>query len=129
MQDAKNQAVNFENDTIKLNGRELTFKTLRKQILLTKRQLNLMNCLVNEINDKERIIDAIWGDGKYKNKENSYTQLIFKLRELFMNHGLPDDILVTLPCYGLCLHKELLSVSTLHRQQMAYIVNDHAAYL
>ena len=114
---------------LELNGRKLIFKSINREILLSKRQLGLIVCLLNEINEKKAIIRYVWSEDNPENRENNYNQLVYQLRALFIRHDLPSDLLITLPRYGLCLNKEWLGISNRHRQHMSCIVNDHAAYL
>lgn len=124
-----NSDLSFENEMLELNGRQLIFKSLNQEILLSKQQSSLIFCLLNEINGKEEIIRYVWGDEDNKKRENNFNQLIFQLRVRFASYDLPSDLLIALPRYGLCLNKKWLEISSFHRQRMAYIVNDHAAYL
>jgi DNA-binding winged helix-turn-helix (wHTH) protein len=126
---SKKHNLSFENEMLELNGRKLIFKSINREILLSKRQLGLIVCLLNEINEKKAIIRYVWSEDNPENRENNYNQLVYQLRALFIRHDLPSDLLITLPRYGLCLNKEWLGISNRHRQHMSCIVNDHAAYL
>jgi DNA-binding winged helix-turn-helix (wHTH) protein len=118
-----------ENATMILSGNTLRFKKGNDQIKLSKNQAKLMTCLMNEGNEKENIINYIWGAIDCKSRENNYSQLIFKTKQLFIKNGLPADILMTIPNYGLCINKNYTEAKNCRRGLATRMLNDPGIYL
>ncbi|CAI1888842.1 Uncharacterised protein [Serratia quinivorans] len=70
--------------------------------------MKLFICLINEVNDKNYIIAEIWPGTKAKSKENNYTQLLFQTKAVLARGGFPEDTIITMPKYGICLNMNLL---------------------
>lgn len=119
----------FENDTIQLQSGMLIFKHLHKAVLLKGKSLGLIWCLLHNINDKHSIIVHLWGNSRGKNYENNYKQLVHSLREKLVSQGLPRDLLITLPQYGICLDRDLLSLGQHCPINRDFFTRDQAAYL
>ncbi|WP_199063782.1 hypothetical protein [Serratia sp. ASV30] len=60
------------------------------------------------INEKRRIIELVWGGEDVNAKEMHYHQLIHKTRTRLTKKGFPNDFIMTIPRYGLCLNKDFL---------------------
>lgn len=117
----------FENSAILLNGNILRLKGNGAEVLLSKNQSKLLACLINEINEKESIIDYIWSKKKCKSKENSYSQLVYKTKLLLETNGFPKNFIMTIPRYGLCLNKAHSHPLTLSHETVAQVFNDQNA--
>lgn len=118
----------FENATMLLNGNTLKFKKANDKIKLSKNQSKLMACLMSEGNEKRNIINYIWGATDCKSRENSYSQLVFKTKKLFIKNGLPADLIMTIPNYGLCLNKNHIEEKDSHHSQAIKMLNDPGIY-
>ncbi|HGM5491176.1 TPA: transcriptional regulator [Serratia fonticola] len=108
----------LENDTLILNGSRLKLKNTGVQILLGRNQTKLMNCLIKGINAKKDIIQIIWGHEQKKSKENNYNQLVFQTRALLNSKGIVENVILTIPRYGLCLNKNLLRPLKIFRSEV-----------
>lgn len=113
-----------ENATMVLNGNTLIFKKGNDKIKLSKNQSKLMACLISEGNEKENIINYIWGAVDCKSRENSYNQLVFKTKELLKKQGLPKDMIITMPGYGLCINKNYTRNLVSPKKRMEKMYND-----
>lgn len=100
--------VSFENDIMSLTTRVLTLKRLNSVAELSKNQTKLIYALINKINDKFLIISYIWPSQDVKKKQSSYSQLVYHTRLLLKERGFPQDFIITLPGYGLCLNNAFL---------------------
>lgn len=109
----------LEKNMVSINNGKLKIKNTNIEVSLSKNQKKLLICLMKNINDKKRIITMVWGEGDYNLREMSYHQLIHKTRIRLSNHGFPDDFILTIPRYGLCLNKELVGY-TLKKQGFNY---------
>lgn len=58
-----NTKSQFEQEAPILSGNKLTFPIKNKEIILSKNQAKLINCLLNKTNEKSDIIKFIWGKG------------------------------------------------------------------
>lgn len=76
-------------------------------INLNEAQKRLLICLIRQINAKREIINIVWYENHQRISDNNYHQLAFQLRALFQRNGLPANLLVTIPYYGLKLNKNL----------------------
>lgn len=63
---------------------------------------------MKDINEKSRIIELVWGGEDVNAKEMHYHQLIHKTRTRLTQKGFPNDFIMTIPRYGLCLNKDFL---------------------
>lgn len=71
-------------------------------------QKRLMLCLLNKISCKREIIQVVWNDNHQRIRDNNYHQLVFQFRALLQRNGLPANLIVTVPYYGLKLNEPLL---------------------
>ncbi|RDL26947.1 hypothetical protein DFO62_103362 [Serratia fonticola] len=109
----------LEKNMISINNNKLKIRNTDIEVSLSKNQKKLIICLMKDINDKKRIITLIWGEGDSSLREMSYHQLIHKTRNRLSNHGFPDDFILTIPRYGLCLNKKFVGY-TLKMQDLNY---------
>ncbi|MGV3345371.1 transcriptional regulator [Enterobacteriaceae bacterium LUAb1] len=86
----------------------LTFHKKPITISLNEAQKRLLICLVNKINDKRDIISVVWQENHNRIRDNNYHQLVFQIRALLQRHGLPANLIITVPYYGLKLNDPLL---------------------
>ncbi|MBU9828427.1 hypothetical protein J1779_00510, partial [Rahnella sp. FC061912-K] len=114
----------FENATMILSGNTLRFKKGNDKIKLSKNQSKLMACLISEGNEKNNIINYIWGATDCKSKENNYSQLVFKTKKLLIKNGLPSDLIMTIPNYGLCINKNHAGEKNSHQDHAMKMLND-----
>ncbi|MBL5829511.1 winged helix-turn-helix domain-containing protein [Serratia fonticola] len=115
----KNYSLVIENRILKLNNSQ-------KYVKLSKNQAKLLLCLINEIQEKNSIINYIWGMGNAETNESNYRQLVRRTREILATHGFPDDTIVTIPNYGLCINNKLMEKSMIPSKLSMNIYNDHA---
>ncbi|OAT33504.1 putative transcriptional regulator [Buttiauxella ferragutiae ATCC 51602] len=119
----------FENSTMSLSGNILRFKKGNNKIKLSKNQSKLMACLISEGNEKRKIINYIWGGEDCKSRGNSYSQLVFKTKQLFIKNGLPVDFIMTIPNYGLCINKNHTNKKNSQADQATFsTLNDPGIY-
>ncbi|MRS18699.1 hypothetical protein [Pantoea sp. SOD02] len=71
-------------------------------------QKRLMLCMLNKISCKREIIKVVWNDNHQRIRDNNYHQLVFQFRALLQRNGLPANLIVTVPYYGLKLNEPLL---------------------
>lgn len=116
----------FENDMLVLDVKKLTFKRQKKEVALSKYQTRLIDALIKGINEKEALFSMVWNDSAGKNKENSFNQLIFRTRILLSEHGLPDDFIITIPRYGLCINRNYISRVSTNSEVSTRLYNDHS---
>lgn len=74
---------------------------------LNESQKRLLICLIKKVNAKREIINIVWYENHQRISDNNYHQLTFQLRSLFQRNGLPANLLVTIPYYGLKLNENL----------------------
>ena len=110
------EMINFENEKLSLRERKLQIKNSDIMAIISKNQRKLMLCLMQEINDKNEIIELIWGNKKSKSKESNYNQLVYQTRSLLAKNGFPDDLIITIHRYGLCLNHQFLKPGTLRNE-------------
>lgn len=115
----KNYSLTIEDRTLKLNNSQ-------KAVKLSKNQTKLLLCLINEIQEKQTIINYIWGIDKNDENESNYRQLVRRTRAILAIHGFPEDTIVTIPNYGLCINNKLTEKSMIPNKLSMNIYNDHA---
>lgn len=114
----------FENSTLTISGNTLILKNSKIEVILSKNQAKLLTCLTNEINEKKDIINYIWSGKNRKSTENSYSQLVYKTKTLLVKNGFPQDLIMTISTYGLCLNKNYVRVGGSQHKRMAMMYND-----
>lgn len=116
----------FENEIMVLDVQKLIYKRKNKEIFLSKNQTRLIDLLIKGINQKEQLINLIWKQSPRKSTENSYNQLIFKTRSVLSENGLPDDFIITIPRYGLCINKNYIVQIPQNTKISTKLYNDHS---
>lgn len=101
-------SIKYENEKLLLKDKYLTIKESNITAKISKNQRILILCLMNEIIEKEKIIQNIWGGSNTSSKEKNYNQLVFQTRSLLAKQGFPDDLIMTIHRYGLCFNKFFL---------------------
>lgn len=97
--------IGFQQKTILFNINKLIMQPDNIELMLSKKQIKLITCLSSNIITKAEIINFIWHPENTHEKENHYNQLVYQTRARLANKGFPDDTIITLPRYGLCLNK------------------------
>lgn len=96
-----------ESMTVDCNLNILSIAAYGITINLNEAQKRLLVCLIKKINAKREIINIVWYENHQRISDNNYHQLAFQLRALFQRNGLPANLLVTIPYYGLKLNESL----------------------
>ncbi|MFG1173750.1 transcriptional regulator [Erwiniaceae bacterium CAU 1747] len=90
--------VNCDTNTLDIASRQLS-------VTLNESQKRLLVCLIKKIYNKRDIINIVWYENHQRISDNNYHQLTFQLRALLHRNNLPDNLLVTVPYYGLKLNE------------------------
>jgi len=101
--------IKYENEKLLLQDKYLTIKNSNITAKVSKNQRVLILCLMNEIIEKDKIIQNIWGVSDTSSKEKNYNQLVFQTRSLLARQGFPNDLIMTIHRYGLCFNKFFLT--------------------
>ena len=107
--DNNSQSVRYENERLLLKDNYLILKGSETAARLSKNQKTLIFCLLNNIIEKERIIQQVWKGSDSHTKEKNYNQLVFQTRALLTRQGFPENLIMTIHRYGLCFNKFFLS--------------------
>lgn len=75
---------------------------------MNEAQKRLMLCLLQGISSKQDIMQIVWNDSHLRLRDNNYHQLVFQMRALLIRNGLPAELIMTIPHYGLKLNEPLL---------------------
>ena len=86
----------------------LNVHALNQMIYLSESQKRLMLCLMNDIHCKRKIIKFVWHECHQRIRDNNYHQLVYQFRTTLARHGMPSDLLKTIPHRGLVLNIEAL---------------------
>lgn len=89
------------------NANTLEIPTMGISLALNESQKRLLVCLIKKVNAKRDIINIVWYENHQRISDNNYHQLTFQLRALLQRSGLPANLLVTIPYYGLKLNESL----------------------
>ncbi|MBD8162645.1 winged helix-turn-helix domain-containing protein [Erwinia persicina] len=116
----------FENDILVIDVQKLVLKPKNKKIKLSKNQTRLIDYLVKGINQREEIVKRIWHSEDYEARESSYNQLICRTRALLSANGLPDDFIITLPRYGVCINQNYIKRAAANSEIPTKMYNDHS---
>ncbi|MNG80369.1 CadC family transcriptional regulator [Serratia inhibens] len=106
--DAHSIALNntqMENEEVVLNNNDKTllFKKENVIIEMTELQRRFMLCLLSGINKKNDIIRVVWFYNHETISDNNYHQMIFQCRSLLSRHGIPAQVIKTIPRFGVML--------------------------
>lgn len=110
--------VKYENEKLLLKDKYLMIKDSNIMAKVSKNQRILILCLMNEIIEKEKIIQSVWGRNTSASKEKNYNQLVFQTRTLLAKQGFPNDLIMTIHRYGLCFNKFFLNSNTTIKDDM-----------
>ncbi len=116
MVDVKNNHALFSSETVHFGSlffiecelNQMVIPSTSKVISLSEAQKRLLLCLKNKMERKPDIIRVVWDDAYVRSRDNNYHQLVYQLRKLFQQNGLPDNIILTLPGYGLRINTSAL---------------------
>jgi DNA-binding winged helix-turn-helix (wHTH) protein len=117
-----NFAPEFESDALTFLNHELFFKKQKITVHLNKNQMKLFSCLFKRMHEKKDIILSIWPVEESRLKENNLNQLIFNTRELLRNSGISEQVIVTMPRYGLCINRDFL---TTEKKRSVDVINGY----
>lgn len=81
----------------------LFFKKENVSIKLTELQRRFILCLLKGIYKKNDIIRAVWFCNHKTISDNNYYQMIFQCRSLLSRHGIPGEVIKTIPRFGVML--------------------------
>lgn len=106
--DIHNIALNetlLENESVILNNNEKTLLFKKENVLIemTELQRRFMLCLLSGIYKKNDIIRAVWFCNHETISDNNYYQMIFQCRSLLSRHGIPGEVIKTIPRFGVML--------------------------
>lgn len=95
-----------ENDFFALNSKRsiLIIKSENKAIHLTELQRRLFRILLSGVTKKQEVIESVWENNHVTITDNNYHQLIYQCRTLLSRHGIPPDVIKTIPRYGVRLN-------------------------
>lgn len=108
MNNLEPKSVKYENEKLLLKDKYLMIKDSNVMAKVSKNQRILILCLMNEIIEKDKIIQNVWGINTSVSKEKNYNQLVFQTRALLTKQGFPHDLIMTIHRYGLCFNKFFL---------------------
>lgn len=112
--------LSFEDGLIlDCNINKLEAPALNMTIMLSESQKRLMVCLLKKINCKRKIINIVWYENHQRISDNNYHQLTFQLRAAFQKNNLPDNLLITVPYYGLKLNEKICRTLTIKNLEEA----------
>lgn len=109
-----NSASEFESDALTFFNNEIFFKKQKVTVHLNENQVKLFSCLFKRIYEKKDIILSIWPIEESRLKENNLNQLIFHTRALLRNSGISEEVIVTMPRYGLCINRDFINAEKKH---------------
>ncbi|TFZ48875.1 helix-turn-helix domain-containing protein [Serratia proteamaculans] len=91
-----------ENDFFALNSKSsiLIIKSENKTIHLTELQRRLFRILLSGVTKKQEVIESVWENNHVTITDNNYHQLIYQCRTLLSRHGIPPEVIKTIPRYG-----------------------------
>jgi DNA-binding winged helix-turn-helix (wHTH) protein len=91
-----------ENDFFALNSKSsiLIIKSENKAIHLTELQRRLFRILLSGVTKKQDVIESVWENNHVTITDNNYHQLIYQCRTLLSRHGIPPEVIKTIPRYG-----------------------------
>ena len=95
----------LENELVILNNNEKTLLFKKENVLIemTELQRRFMLCLLSGIYKKNDIIRAVWFCNHETISDNNYYQMIFQCRALLSRHGIPGEVIKTIPRFGVML--------------------------
>jgi len=96
---------NSKNSLFVLIDDVLYYQKHHKAAQLSKNQAKLLHCLLRGQGKKDQVIDFVWGGNNTTKSESKYTQLILRTRNKLSRSGFPDDTILTIAKFGICLNE------------------------
>lgn len=99
---AEKTLSSVENDFFALNSKSSTLiiKAKNESIHLTELQRRLFCILLSGVTRKQEVIESVWENNHITITDNNYHQLIYQCRTLLSRHGIPPEVIKTIPRYG-----------------------------
>jgi DNA-binding winged helix-turn-helix (wHTH) protein len=113
-----------ENDFFALNSKSsiLIIKSENKAIHLTELQRRLFRILLSGVTKKQDVIESVWENNHVTITDNNYHQLIYQCRTLLSRHGIPPEVIKTIPRYGVRFNfSPLEEVPSRHGSKLSYL--------
>ncbi|CAI1012880.1 Uncharacterised protein [Serratia quinivorans] len=113
-----------ENDFFALNSKSsiLIIKSENKAIHLTELQRRLFRILLSGVTKKQEVIESVWENNHVTITDNNYHQLIYQCRTLLSRHGIPPEVIKTIPRYGVRFNfSPLEEVPSRHGSKLSYL--------
>ncbi|CAI0932448.1 transcriptional regulator [Serratia quinivorans] len=113
-----------ENDFFALNSKSSTLiiKSENKAIHLTELQRRLFRILLSGVTKKQDVIESVWENNHVTITDNNYHQLIYQCRTLLSRHGIPPEVIKTIPRYGVRFNfSPLEEVPSRHGSKLSYL--------
>ncbi|WP_426506342.1 winged helix-turn-helix domain-containing protein [Serratia proteamaculans] len=113
-----------ENDFFALNSKSsiLIIKSENKAIHLTELQRRLFRILLSGVTKKQEVIESVWENNHVTITDNNYHQLIYQCRTLLSRHGIPPEVIKTIPRYGVRFNfTPLEEVPSRHGSKLSYL--------
>lgn len=113
-----------ENDFFALNSKSSTLiiKSENKAIHLTELQRRLFRTLLSGVTKKQDVIESVWENNHVTITDNNYHQLIYQCRTLLSRHGIPPEVIKTIPRYGVRFNfSPLEEVPSRHGSKLSYL--------
>jgi DNA-binding winged helix-turn-helix (wHTH) protein len=121
-----------ENDFFALNSKSsiLIIKSENKAIHLTELQRRLFRILLSGVTKKQEVIESVWENNHVTITDNNYHQLIYQCRTLLSRHGIPPEVIKTIPRYGVRFNfSPLEEVPSRHGSKLSYLYEKFFAIL
>ncbi len=115
----------LENELVILNNNEKTLLFKKENVLIemTELQRRFMLCLLSGIYKKNDIIRAVWFCNHETISDNNYYQMIFQCRALLSRHGIPGEVIKTIPRFGVMLSFQACERANTREQCLALAAN------
>ncbi|CAI1070783.1 helix-turn-helix domain-containing protein [Serratia proteamaculans] len=121
-----------ENDFFALNSKSSTLiiKSENKAIHLTELQRRLFRILLSGVTKKQEVIESVWENNHVTITDNNYHQLIYQCRTLLSRHGIPPEVIKTIPRYGVRFNfSPLEEVPGRHSNKLSFLREKLSAML
>ncbi|MFN1142603.1 transcriptional regulator [Serratia quinivorans] len=121
-----------ENDFFALNSKSsiLIIKSENKAIHLTELQRRLFRILLSGVTKKQEVIESVWENNHVTITDNNYHQLIYQCRTLLSRHGIPPEVIKTIPRYGVRFNfSPLEEVPSRHGSKLSHLYEKFFAIL
>lgn len=127
--------LNMEKNDIafKLEGSVLFSPTQRsligpdsKVVILTENNLRFLQLLLNGVTDKEQIINEVWKEQRGAVSESSYYGQLYMLRKAFVQVGLQESLIHTVPRKGVRYTGTVSQMAICHKVEQQISDNETA---